>query len=308
MSDTPTRATRTRQASGGEDRPCATAPADLGGDRGYLALKRPRQGQAATPSPTAILDPSTGPDPVTPAGFAGPGDGPPVAEQTNPLPAPMSVSSRGSSPPLELDDMPCGVVKLFRRPDGRLVFRRMPCRVKGCDYCGPRLRARWSREWAHAMAGDQLHRLVVSDRELARLRRRKSMAGHEVGVIPGPDGTRVVYTTAPVGSVCEDVPLALTSDFAAMPNDGRRRSLSDGWRQIVDDVDQEVAAAREPWECLGRVGRSLEQVAIIAAELGLLLGRGPDMLVLEAPDEQTEGRLFALVRLQRGWHRRAVAA
>jgi hypothetical protein len=158
------------------------------------------------------------------------------------------------------------------------------------------------------MATDRVYRLVVDDGEVVKLRRRKSLAGQELAHIPGPDGTRVVYSTAPIGSVCEDVPLALSRDFAAMPNDGRRHRLSEGWRVVLDDQAGELEAKREPWECLGRVGRTLEQVAVIAASLGLLVGRGQDMLVLSKPDPATEGRLFALLRLERGFHRRAAAA
>jgi hypothetical protein len=215
----------------------------------------------------------------------------------------------GTSPPIELCDMPCGVVLLFRRPDGRLVASRKPCNVKGCEGCGPRLRATWAAEWAHAMGGEVVHRLVIGDVELARLRRRKVMAGHEVGVIPAPDGKRVVYTTAPVGSVCQDVPPALSRDFAAMPSDTRRRSLSAGWAQVIADQEEEEDAAREAWSCLGRVGRPIEHVAIVAAELGLLVGRGADVVIVaEPPDAATWGRFAGLIRLQRGRHRRQVAA
>jgi hypothetical protein len=224
------------------------------------------------------------------------------------VPSPMSDSSRESSPPIELSDMPCGVVLLFRRPDGRLVPRRMPCRVKRCEWCGPRLRQQLAGRWAHAMSGDQVYRLVVDDSEWAKRRRRKDLQGTDLGHIPGPAGTRVVYTRAPVGEPANDVISSLTRDFAAMPNDGRRHRLEGSWREVLDDQADELEAKREPWECLGRVGRTLEQVAVIAASLGLLVGRGQDMLVLEKPDPVTESRLFALLRLQRGFHRRAVAA
>jgi hypothetical protein len=215
----------------------------------------------------------------------------------------------GAGPPIELSDMPCGVVLLYRRPDGRLVASRKPCDTKGCPGCGPRLRRQWTEQWAHAMGGERVHRLVVGDVELAKLRRRKVMDGQQVGVIPGPDGQRVVYTTAPVGSVCEDVPLALTRDFTAMPSDTRRRSLSAGWAQVIADLQVEDAATREAWECLGRIARSIEHVALVATELGLLVGRGADVVIVaEPPDPATWGRFAGLIRLQRGRHRRQVAA
>jgi hypothetical protein len=220
----------------------------------------------------------------------------------------MSDSSRGTSPPIELNDMPCGAGLFFRRPDRALVYRVMPCRTKACPTCGPRLRATWAEQWSHAMASDQVYRLVVDDGEVAKLRRRKALAGKELAQIPGPDGTRVVYTTAPIGLLCEDVPLALTSDFAAMPNDTRRRSLSAGWAQVVADAQEETAASREPWECLGRSPRSIEQVVMIATDLGLLVGRSADTVVMKAPEPAQESRLFALLRLERGWRRKQVAA
>lgn len=215
----------------------------------------------------------------------------------------------GTPPPIELTDMcPRAQGMLFLRPDGRRVARWMPCRVKGCDWCGPRLRTRWAEEWGHAMGGEVVHRLVVDDVEVAKLRRRKVVQGHELGVIPAPDGRRVVYTTAPVGSVCEDVPSALSSDFAAMPNDPRRRSITSGWSSVIADAADEQAAQREQWKCEGRIGRSMEQVAMVATDLGVLVGRTASMLILEVMDPATENRFKALVKLQRGYHRRAAAA
>jgi hypothetical protein len=204
--------------------------------------------------------------------------------------------------------MPCGAGYAFRRPDGRTVVRVMPCRVKACEQCGPRLREQWAGELAHAMAGDRVYRLVVDDGEVARLRRRKCMAGAEAAVIPAPDGRRVVYTTAPIGETPDYVSAVLTSDFARMPNDSRRRSISAGWAQVIADAAAEAAGEREPWECLGRVGRSLAQVEMVARELGVLVGRTADMVIVEAMDLATENRFNALIRLQRGWHRRAAAA
>jgi hypothetical protein len=158
------------------------------------------------------------------------------------------------------------------------------------------------------MAGDPVHRLVVDDADLPKLRRRKVLAGHELAAIPGPDGTRVVYTTAPIGSLVDDLNATLTSDFAAMPNDTRRRSITSGWSAVITDAEGEQVAAREAWECEGRIGRSMEQVAMVAAELGVLAGRGPAMLVIGEMDHPTEQRFKALVRLQRGFHRRQAAA
>jgi hypothetical protein len=204
--------------------------------------------------------------------------------------------------------MPCGQRFAFRRPDGAIVVRQQPCRVKACEACGPRLRAKWASQWAHAMAGEVVYRLVVADGDLQRLRRLKSYQGQELGHIPAPDGKRIVYTTAQVGARVVDKIGSLTSDFAAMPNDRRRRFLSPGWAQVIADMDAEATSKREPWTCLGRVGRSLAQVAIVAEELGLLVGRTTDMVILRDPgDGLLEDRLFALIRLHRGRRRREAA-
>jgi hypothetical protein len=204
--------------------------------------------------------------------------------------------------------MPCGQRFKFRMPDGRIAVKQLPCKTKVCETCGPRLRQQWAAEWAHAMGGDQVYRLVVADDELARLRRRKVLRGHEVGVIPAPAETRCIYTTAPIGEPVTNVTAALARDFAELPNDPRRRSITAGWAQVIADAAAEAAASREPWECLGRVGRSLAQVELVARELGVLVGRTSDMVIVAAMDPQTEHRFNALIRLQRGRHRRAVAA
>jgi hypothetical protein len=204
--------------------------------------------------------------------------------------------------------MPCGQRFKFRMPDGRIAVKQLPCRVKACETCGPRLRQQWAAELGHAMGGDQVYRLVVRDDELARLRRRKVLRGHEVAVIPATDVARVVYSTAAIGEPVRHLSPALAADFAAMPSDSRRRSISAGWAQVIADAQAEAAASREPWECLGRVGRSLEQVELVARELGVLVGRTPDMVIVAAMAPPTEYRFNALVKLQRGRHRREVAA
>jgi hypothetical protein len=222
---------------------------------------------------------------------------------------PLSDSSREHQPPLEKNDRcPDGQRFMFRRPDGRLVAREQPCDRRACPVCGPRLRQRWVGEWSHAMAGDQVHRLVVTEAEWVKLRRQKAMAGQQWATVPQLGGVRVVYTTAELGEpVRRDASSLLASDFAAMPT-GRNRSMSKGWLAVIADLHTEAEAAREPWECLGRVGRSLEHVAMVAEELGLFVGRTPDMVILERPDPAVEARLFALVRLQRGRRRREAAA
>jgi len=197
---------------------------------------------------------------------------------------------------------PDAVPLWYRLPDGRYLCRRVPCKTKACPVCGPRLRVRWAAEWAHAMAGDVVYRLVVDEGEPARMRRRKALRGHELAHIPAPEGMRVVYTTAPIGELVADKIGTLTRDFAAMPNDRRNKSLVGSWGEIVADAHQEEEARREPLgEYLGRGRRSLEHVEIITRRLGFFLGRaGPDALLIAAPGSpQLEAELWGLVGLVR---------
>jgi hypothetical protein len=208
---------------------------------------------------------------------------------------PMSDSSRGNHPPLEKSDMPpCGAVLLFRLEGGQLLAKRAPCRTKACETCGPRMRARWAAQWAHAMAGDRVQRLVVDDAEYARLRRRKMLHGHELGQIPAPGGRRAVYTTAELGEPVTGLIGSLTRDFAAMPNDGRHSSLTGcrgtearprtGWLGVIADMEEEAEARQAPpGECLGRLRRDVPHVAMVASDLGLLVGRTADAVVMAAP-------------------------
>jgi hypothetical protein len=180
----------------------------------------------------------------------------------------MSDSSRETQAPIELSDMcPRAVLRLFRRPDGRLVVRRMPCKTRSCPWCGPRIRAKQAAQWAHAMAGDRVYRLVVTNDAPAKLRRRKAYRGQELGHIPAPDGQRVVYTTVAVGELVTDRVGTLARDFAAQPDDGRRARLTDGWRQVLEDLEAEAVAKREPWECLEASGGPLSMSSWLPARL-----------------------------------------
>jgi hypothetical protein len=218
----------------------------------------------------------------------------------------MSSTARETGQPIAVDDIrPCGQLMAFKRPDGRVIVRQQPCDWKGCPTCGPRLRQQWADQWAHAMGNQGIYRLEVDDGEPAKLRRRKVMARHELSHIPLPEGRRALYTTAPLdgASICEDVPHALSRDFAQMPNDSRRRFLSEGWRQIVADAETEAAAAREPWEYLGRVGRSIEQVEMAARHLGKLVDRTGERVVAEVMTTEELVRFLHLIRCRGPWQR-----
>jgi hypothetical protein len=211
---------------------------------------------------------------------------------------------------------PCGVVLLFRLGDGRLVAKRVPCRTKSCGDCGPKLRQQWAGEWAHAIGTERVFRLVIGEDRWEKLRRRKVMQAAEYGVIPGPDGTRVVYTTADMGLEVEAGTLAdaLARDFAAMPSNNRRRILSPNWRQVVDDAKADAEARRSPLgECLGQLRRPLAHVAMVAANLGALVSHTPDMVVVEAMDPPTFRRFVELVGVWwfdrgLGWAQRGAVA
>jgi hypothetical protein len=295
----------TLEALAGEDQPCATAPAGAG-TLGRLPAPSPsRQGGRA------CLDPPT-PLPVADSLSPQVGDDKPQGARKTVRPAVMSDSSRGRQPPQEKSDIcPFAVPLWYRLADGRWLCKRVACKTKACSVCGPRLRARWAAEWAHAMAGEQVYRLTVTEGDPAKLRRRKVMRGHQLAHIPAPDGRRVVYTTAPIGEPVTDRIGSLTRDFAAMPNDRRNKSMVGTWGAIVADAQADAEAKREPLgEYLGRGRRSLEQVEIVARELGLFLGRsGSDgVLVADPGDAHLEARFCALVGLVRRKEPRARAA
>jgi hypothetical protein len=202
----------------------------------------------------------------------------------------MSPTTRESQPPIAVGDIrDCGQLMAFRRPDGRVVVRRQPCDWKGCASCGPRLRQRLAVQWGHAMGREVIYRKVTDDdKEPARLRRRKVMAGQELAHIPLPDGRRALYTTVAIegASVCEDVPFALSRDFSKMVLGDRRRFLSERWRQVVADAEVEAKAKREAWEWLGRVSEPLEKVEEVARDLGKFVGRTDDMVIVETMELQ----------------------
>ena len=212
---------------------------------------------------------------------------------------PMSGFSKGFAVPIEKDDI-CGTTVLLRLEDGRLKAQRVDDRRKACPRCGPRLRAEWARLWAAVMEGETVHRLVVDDQEVAKLRRRKVMRGHELGVIPAPDGERVVYTTAEVGSVCEDVPSALTSDFAAMPNDSRHKGLSEGWRYVAWWIEATAEPkvrgdAPKVVEFIGIIRGGLEHARRLAREFGVYeeeAGRDGSAFIMRQPDDPLTWKRF----------------
>jgi hypothetical protein len=305
--------TRTREPSRGEDRPRASraAPGTLHPDTDRpiadpgreQALKRSRQGQAASRSPSASLDPPTGPATETPAAPAAPCGLRPLPARAGEDPAnpPMSVSSiETSEEPIEQTDMRCPKGQRHQfMVGGRLITREMPCDVKSCPACGPRLQRELVATWAHAMASDQVYRLVVDEGEPAKLRRRKHMAGKELVHLPLPNGRRAVYTTAPIGDRVQPAD-ALARDVAADPGDGRRRSkLSEGWAAVVADVEAE--ATREQWTWLGRVSRSLEHVEIEARTLGIFVGRMPDMVITETTDPLVRALFLKRIRCRGPW-------
>jgi hypothetical protein len=174
----------------------------------------------------------------------------------------MRSFSKGFAVPIE-DDYICGTVVLLRLEDGRLKAQRVDCRTKGCPKCGPRLRQEWARLWSQVMAGETIYRWVGTDEECAKLLRRKVMRGHAYGVIPAPDGERVVYTTAKVGHlVTGDLAEFLVQDFVAMPTDHRQRSLSAAWQKRADCIEAFTSPAAS-----GEAPRRVEFVGILRAGL-----------------------------------------
>jgi hypothetical protein len=143
------------------------------------------------------------------------------------------------------------------------------------------------------MAGEVLYRWVGPDAEWGKLQRRKVMAGHQYGVIPAPDGTRVVYTTAPIGKRVEvALSTVLTSDFEAVPNDTRQRSLSAGWQRRADCVEAFTASTSdEPppkVEFIGIIRAGLEHARQLAREMGIYeeeAGADGSAFIFRQPDD-----------------------
>jgi hypothetical protein len=309
--DTATRATRTRQASAGEDRPCAAAPGDAAATREYPALKRPRQGQAASRSPSASLDPSTGPGASPLVGQAAPGrlrrcpgdDG----EDRTKLRARITAAlnggpEQGEQPrrphkskawelPLDLCDTPgesceCGAV-VWTASNGKIIGRYHSARKKGCPRCGRQLRARYWQGYGPilAAAGADLRRWEGSEAEWKRLGPKLRKAGYQALPIPVLAG-RIIYTTMPIGQQVEDLPGQLAADLLVMADDARRMRATGsaerpGWRQAW----QAFCAADTPPPATGEhVGfsgaLSLPRARMWAEHFGLLEQELGDGLVI----------------------------
>ena len=257
-------------SSSGQDRPCAAAPADAVIVRGYPALERPRQGQAATPSPSATLDPSTGPGPVTPAALAAPGGlrpFPPDDGKTGPDQRRRALSTR-SSKPLGDSAHPrrsagrCGWTTIFAKTadpsKGKAVWQK--CEARGCPYCGPALR---ERDLAHDIAnlsksGRPVVRRVIDvwdeatwKRLRAKIKRAAAAEGVEGGWTAYPRHGRelVVYAVVGMtGALVGDLADELSSDYEGIPA-GEQIRRPRCWalhRKVVGRGDGEKA-----WKLVG---------------------------------------------------------
>jgi hypothetical protein len=149
------------------------------------------------------------------------------------------------------------------------------------------------------MAGEVVHRLVVAEGEVAKLKRRKVMRAAEFGVVPGPDGTRVVYTTADVGELVTDVATALAGDFAAMPDDPRHKGLSAGWRRRADCIEAFSAAPTgtppRRVEFLGILRSGIDHTRQLAREMRVYeeeAGIDGSAFIFRQPDDPLEWRRF----------------
>jgi hypothetical protein len=199
----------------------------------------------------------------------------------------------------------CGTVVLFRLDGGRLLARRVDCGTKACPKCGPRLRAEYATGYTTVLAtSDPVYRLQVPTADWRRLQARLRRRGARVLRIPAPAGQLTIYTTADLGHLVDGADLAdqVTADFQIMPSDRRNVSASRNWRDAYhrwrDQHDHDQAAdASAEW--LGRLGRPLEHVAMIARELGMLVGerRSHSLELRDPPDAATWQRFCALARL-----------
>jgi hypothetical protein len=211
--------------------------------------------------------------------------------------------SRDSHNPLEKPARQvCGTVHLYRLEDGRLLARRVDCRTKACPKCGPRLREEYAAGYAAVLAAaGPVYRLQVADRDWRKLQARLLRRHASSLRLPAPDGRVVVYTTADLGEGVDNVNASLTSDFAAMPSDRRNLSATKAWRDAYHAWRSRQDGDQVPAEYLGMLRRPLEHVAMIAADLGMLLEQaGTDALLLhDPPDQATWERFCALAGLYR---------
>jgi len=199
----------------------------------------------------------------------------------------------------------CGTVHLHRLADGRLRAQRLDCRTKRCPRCGPRLRAEYAMGYTTVLAtAGLLYRLQLPDSDWRKTQASiKRQPGAQVLRIPAPAGQLVIYTTVDLGHLVDAADLAdlVASDFAAMPSDRRNVSASKDWRHAYHAWrDQQTPATTPSGEWLGILGRPLEHVAMIAADLGMLVAEvGNHSLVLaDPPDPATWHRFCALARLR----------
>jgi hypothetical protein len=210
--------------------------------------------------------------------------------------------SRRESEPLEKPaQIACGTVHLYRLEDGRLLARRVDCRTKACAKCGRRLRGEYAAGYAAVLAGEALYRVVVAARDWRKLQVKLNRAGAKFLRIPASDDRLVVYTTADLGERVRDIASTLAGDFAAMPSDRRNVSASTSWRKAFHAWrEDQRPTSKAPAEHLGQLRRTLEQVALIAAELDLLVDQHQDALLLrDPPDQQTWQRFCARAGLYR---------
>jgi len=119
--------------------------------------------------------------------------------------------------------------------------------------------------------------------------------------VPAPDGRAVVYSTAELGDQVVDLAGSLASDFAAMPSDRRHVSASAAWRAAYHAWrTEQQPTTKAPATHLGQFRRTLEHVAMIAADLGMLIEAHDDWLLLrDPPDRATWERFCALAGLCR---------
>jgi hypothetical protein len=222
-------------------------------------------------------------------------------------------SSDGRASLEKSDHEPCATVLLYRLQDGRLLARRVACKTKACPSCGRKLRAKAAATWTGVVGDTAVWRIVVADAEWPKLQRRLKRSGAEYGVIPGADGSRIVYTTAELGDAAGDVAEQLVADFAAMPSDRRNKTLSARWRALAKEHEEAAEQVKGALVAsfLGILRKSLEHVAMVAQDLGMLLDQaGPDALFLRDPPERTTWQRFcALAGLyQRGFREQEARA
>ncbi|MHB8513689.1 MAG: bifunctional DNA primase/polymerase [Actinomycetota bacterium] len=163
----------------------------------------------------------------------------------------------------------CGVVDICRNRKHREQIRiaHRPCKTMSCPNCHDR---EIERKVAGIIANApdaQMRRVVLPEdaRAWSALTRKMNRDGAYFYTVPGPNDTKVLFTTAEVGERLGDLTGALISDINSIPNNDQRRCSPSRWPENTPPKSSRA------WERIGRTTHSMHQIKKTANEIGLLV-------------------------------------